>query len=98
VSVALNNPSDATTVRVRFNDAEAGWWAIGDIEVTGTVGTSCRADFNNDNFLDFFDYDDYVNCFETGHCPPGKTADFNGDNFADFFDYDDFVSAFERGC
>ena len=22
-----------------------------------------------------FDYDDYVNCFETGNCPPGKTAE-----------------------
>ena len=58
----------------------------------------CLADFNGDGFLDFFDYDDYVNCFETGTCPPGKDADFNGDGFVDFFDYDDFVAAFERGC
>ena len=56
------------------------------------------ADFNNDGFVDFFDYDDFVNCFETSVCPPGKTADFNGDGFADFFDYDDFVAAFESGC
>ena len=59
---------------------------------------SCPADFNGDGFLDFFDYDDYVSCFETGVCPAGRTADFNGDGFADFFDYDDFVAAFERGC
>jgi hypothetical protein len=58
----------------------------------------CRIDFNGDGFVDFFDYDDYVNCFETGNCPPGKTADFNGDNFVDFFDYDDFVANFEAGC
>jgi hypothetical protein len=58
----------------------------------------CPADFNGDGFLDFFDYDEYVSCFETGACPPGKTADFNGDAFVDFFDYDDFVSAFELGC
>jgi hypothetical protein len=58
----------------------------------------CPADFNGDGFLDFFDYDDYVNCFETGVCPPGKTADFNGDGFVDFFDYDDYVGAFETGC
>ena len=58
----------------------------------------CPADFNGDGFLDFFDYDDYVNCFETGVCPPGKTADFNGDAFVDFFDYDDYVTAFETGC
>ena len=61
-------------------------------------GSCCPADFNGDGFLDFFDYDDYVNCFETGVCPAGRTADFNGDNFADFFDYDAFVTAFELGC
>src|SRR5262249_30959341 len=59
---------------------------------------ACPADFNGDGFLDFFDYDDYVACFETGACPPGKTADFHGDGFADFFAYDDFVTAFEAGC
>jgi hypothetical protein len=57
----------------------------------------CRADFNQDGFLDFFDYDDFIACFE-GRCPPGKSADFNLDGFADFFDYDDFVAAFEAGC
>jgi hypothetical protein len=59
--------------------------------------TACPADFNADGFLDFFDYDDYVNCFETGTCSDG-TADFNGDGFVDFFDYADFVGAFETGC
>jgi predicted outer membrane repeat protein len=58
----------------------------------------CPADFNEDGFLDFFDYDDYVACYEGFGCPPGKTADFNGDGFADFFDYDAFVFAFENGC
>ena len=67
------------------------------LDCVPTVPT-CPADFNDDGFLDFFDYDDYVNCFETGTCPPGKTGDFNGDGFADFFDYDDFVGAFEAGC
>ena len=69
-----------------------GFWA-------GSAGApSCPADFNGDGFLDFFDYDDYVVCFELGTCPPGKTADFNNDAFVDFFDYDDFVQAFEQGC
>jgi hypothetical protein len=58
----------------------------------------CPADFNGDGFLDFFDYDEYVTCYETGVCPPGKDADFNGDGFADFFDYDAYVGAFESGC
>jgi hypothetical protein len=60
--------------------------------------TPCPADFNGDGFLDFFDYDDFVACYETGACPDGRTADFNGDDFVDFFDYDDFVGAFETGC
>jgi hypothetical protein len=64
----------------------------------GTPAPTCPADFNGDQFLDFFDYDEYVACFETGICPPGKTADFNGDEFTDFFDYDEYVLAFEIGC
>ena len=54
----------------------------------------CEADFNNDGFLDFFDYDEFVVAYETG----GAGADFNGDGFVDFFDYDDFVLAYEAGC
>ena len=60
--------------------------------------TVCPTDFNCDGFVDFFDYDEYVNCFETGACPAGGSADFNGDGFVDFFDYDEYVTAFENGC
>lgn len=64
-----------------------------------TVGEpACPADFNEDGFVDGFDYDDFVACFEGTACPAGTTADFNQDGFADGFDYDDFVSAFEVGC
>lgn len=58
----------------------------------------CKADFNCDGFLDGFDYDDFVACFEGDPCPSGRSADFNNDGFPDGFDYDDFVSAFESGC
>ncbi len=58
----------------------------------------CPADFNGDGAVDFFDYDDFVMCFEGGACPPGKSADFNNDTAVDFFDYDAFVVAFETGC
>ncbi len=63
-----------------------------------TLCEACPADFNGDGFIDFFDFDAYVECFNGGRCPPCRTADFNGDGFIDFFDYDDFVLAFERGC
>lgn len=58
----------------------------------------CSADFNRDGFVDGFDYDEFVTCFEGGSCPCDQSADFNTDGFADGFDYDDFVSAFEAGC
>jgi hypothetical protein len=58
----------------------------------------CPADFNGDGFVDFFDFDDFVLCFEGGVCPDGRTADFNEDGFVDFFDFDDFILAFETGC
>ena len=58
----------------------------------------CAADFNGDGFVDFFDYDAYVACFEGEGCPARQSADFNGDGFADFFDYDAYIAAFESGC
>jgi beta-glucanase (GH16 family) len=59
---------------------------------------ACAADFNNDGFVDFFDFDDFSICFSGRECPPERSPDFNNDGFADFFDFDDFVSAFNSGC
>lgn len=56
------------------------------------------SDYNGDGFVDAFDYDDYVACFEGIACLPGKSSDFNNDGFTDAFDYDDFVLYFESGC
>jgi photosystem II stability/assembly factor-like uncharacterized protein len=63
-----------------------------------TAEPSCLADFNADGFVDFFDYADFVACFQAEGCPEGRTADANQDGFIDFFDYADFVDAFESGC
>jgi glucose/arabinose dehydrogenase/PKD repeat protein len=98
-----------TLTLASFTAADAGTY---DVIASNTCGAAtsapavlalggaecCPADFNGDGFLDFFDYNDFVACFETGSCPPGRTADFNADGFADFFDYGDFVAAFEAGC
>lgn len=54
----------------------------------------CDADLNADGVIDFFDYADFIEAFESG----SPLADFNQDNFLDFFDYADFVQAFESGC
>lgn len=81
---------DAATARMGGEfDVRPGLWP---------TGNPCRADFNNDGFVDFFDFGDFVDCFEGGSCPPGKDSDFNRDGFTDFFDFGDFVDAFELGC
>jgi hypothetical protein len=61
-------------------------------QVTLTIG--CAADFNGDNQVDFFDYLDFAQAFDT----EDPSADFNGDDQVDFFDYLDFVQAFSAGC
>ncbi len=70
----------------------SGSLLISDVEIVQLP--DCLADFNQDGFLDFFDYDGYVGAFEAGT----PDADFNADGFIDFFDYSDFVGAFEVGC
>jgi V8-like Glu-specific endopeptidase len=54
----------------------------------------CPADFNNDGFVDFTDFDAFVAAFEAG----AGSGDFNNDGFIDFTDFDAFVTAFEQGC
>jgi len=54
----------------------------------------CAADYNNDGFLDFTDFDAFVAGFEAGE----NAADFNNDGFIDFTDFDAYVAAFDAGC
>lgn len=59
---------------------------------------TCRADFNNDGFVDVFDYIDFIRCFEGENCVRGSDVDINNDGFVDIFDFDAFVERFEKGC
>ncbi|QOJ00122.1 MAG: EF-hand domain-containing protein [Phycisphaeraceae bacterium] len=68
------------------------------VQLPVPAGIPCGPDFNGDGFLDFFDLDAFVECFEGVACPPGRDADYNGDGFIDFFDADAFVEDFEAGC
>lgn len=61
------------------------------LELPGFGG--CRAIFNGDSIVDFFDYLDFVDAFAAN----APNADFNQDSVIDFFDYLDFVDAF-AGC
>jgi hypothetical protein len=58
------------------------------------VTRDCRADFNYDGTVDFFDYLDFVQAFDA----QSMEADFNFDGALDFFDYLDFAQAFDAGC
>ena len=99
------NPSAATATLslTHVQPADAGLYdcvvntPCGSITSDTAMLTVCTADFNCDGFLDFFDYSDFVECFETEVCA-GGSADFNGDGFVDLFDYADFVVGFEAGC
>ena len=94
-----NGPNYGTSRHASFGDqsvCSAGHSKVRNVSVL--VVEDCPVDFNRDGFVDFFDYDDYVNCFEGGSCPCDQTADYNRDGFADFFDYDQFVTDFESGC
>ncbi len=99
------NPSagTATLTLTHVQPADAGSY---DCVVTTPCGgvtsnpatlTICTADFNCSGFVDCFDYEAFVGCFENQACGEGS-ADFNGDGFVDFFDYADFVEAYETGC
>ena len=54
----------------------------------------CVADFDGSGFVDFADFDTFVQAFENGL----PSSDTNNDGFLDFSDFDAFVSAFESGC
>lgn len=85
-------PGDACAVGFADLDGD------GLIEAEEVAHLICNdmADVNQDGFVDFFDYDAFVEAFEAGDC----WADYAADGFIDFFDYDEFVRIFEgvRPC
>ncbi len=54
----------------------------------------CLGDFNCDTAVDFLDYLDFLNAFQSG----APQADFNHDDSVDVFDYLDFLTELRRGC
>lgn len=68
--------------------------AAGDAKLNIQWRASCPADWNGDNVVDFFDYLDFLDAFNSGTL----AGDFNDDQVVDFFDYLDFVNEFSSGC
>jgi hypothetical protein len=102
---AAASPANGVGTRVRAlgtTSAEASTGTFGPFPIMRlayTVPSVCPSDFNRDGFADFFDFDDFVACFDNPpDCLPGTSPDLNLDGFVDFFDFDDFVREFDRGC
>ncbi len=56
--------------------------------------TTPISDVNHDSFVDFTDYDDFLNGFDTGD----PIADLNQDGFVDFTDMDLFAMVWDAEC
>ena len=68
---------------------------VADIVIEGTGGGNpCPADINNDQILDFFDLQQFLNYFASGDI----RADFAQDGVLDFFDLQTFLQLFSAGC
>ena len=81
-----------TTYRFKvsaYNNGDAG---DGKLNIQWVA--DCPADWNDDDTVDFFDYLDFLDSFNSGTL----AGDFNDDQVVDFFDYLDFVNAFASGC
>jgi thermitase len=74
-------------------DPDYGWGRVNAFAAV-SAATTCEADYNGDNQVDFFDYLDFADDFNS----EAPAADFNGDNQIDFFDYLDFANVFAAGC
>ncbi len=89
-----------STMKVRFLAQDLGTGSVVEAAVDAvsidvlSCAAPCAADFNNDGFADFTDFDAYVTAFEAGD----GSADVNNDGFLDFTDFDAFVAIFEAGC
>ncbi len=68
-----------------------------DTAVGGPIRTDtdpCRADFNGDGALNFFDVQLFLAAFGAGQ----PLADWNDDGIFDFFDVNAYLAAFSAGC
>jgi len=81
-----------TSVEILFTDSTT--FGVGTSKMVTVVRPGCDADFNDDGFLTFEDFDAFVGAFESGFA----SADFNQDGFLSFEDFDAFVTSFEAGC
>lgn len=76
------------TFRATVNGVNSG---IGTVTLVYSV---CPADYDGSGFVDFDDFNQFVEDFIAG----AASADFDSSGFVDFDDFNKFVLAFESGC
>lgn len=62
--------------------------------VLSPIPKPCPADVTLDGFVDYFDFFEFIDAFETDQ----PLADTNHDGFIDYFDFLEFTNSFEAGC
>ncbi|MCC6676648.1 MAG: hypothetical protein IT436_05845 [Phycisphaerales bacterium] len=72
------------------------WYAQGLItmKLTFEPPSACPADLNGDGIVDFSDYLEFLNLYET----LDPRVDFNHDGIVDFSDYLEFLNLYDAGC
>ena len=81
-SFDYGNPGEGRGQRIEYKPKQ----------VTYSITTG--ADFNDDGFITFEDFDAFIGDFEAGL----EKADFNRDGFITFEDFDAFIAEFESPC
>jgi uncharacterized membrane protein len=82
---AMGVSSDGRTIM--GGGGSLGYWVL-------VLPSARPADFNVDEFVDFLDLSDFLDCFNGESVLPVSSADFNRDGFTDFFDLLEFLDNF----
>ncbi len=84
ITVSLKNPAGAKSMVLKFGLFDAGndwWWAIDNIQITGTGNVGILGDYSKNGQLDAADLDLQAAAMVGGQNP--KDYDLNGDNVVD---------------
>lgn len=88
----LNLPSSVTLGSVYGISAD-GRTILGSSWIV-KLGPALLSDFNRNEYVDFTDLLDFLDCFEGRHILPVSSADINHDGITDLFDLLDFMDNF----
>ncbi len=97
VTIANIPTGAAQAVLFRFRDSDSGWWAVSDLQVSGTIGVnppSCPADFDGNGNVNVQDIFDFLNAWFANQ----PSADVDGNNAIEVQDIFTFLNVWFAGC